>query len=302
MMGRLRTRIIFCIGFSLLVVSVQANANANANASTDLNATDCHNDCPASSLSRPSTDKVVAPQPRVAVGTTATGAPHMGTPIIKVANKMDTVAKTEASPAKEDPSQVVTKVPEAKKLYELYLKTHIRTIEAVQCLKDAKCIKPEDEVLKYSVIDVKLLKKLESLAANNDLLAKYYRGLIAYEQGLDYKDRASYIRDRDFITTAGILNKNADTQFKLAKKYFQDPAVARNPDACMYLGDIYTKGYGLKANKEAAMSNYYCAALEYLKKDQQLEAQIILRKMTEVGDPVDARSVEIYAKIHRKEK
>jgi len=136
----------------------------------------------------------------------------------------------------------------------------------------------------------------------NDIYAMYYRGLIAYERGLDYKDRASYIRDRDFISTANILNVYGNIQFRDARKYLQGPANAKHTEACKYLGEIYAKGYGMTRNPETAMVYFYCAALQYLKEGKKLNAELILKYMTETGIPNDARTVDVYAKIHGKAK
>jgi hypothetical protein len=209
-------------------------------------------------------------------------------------DKLESKSESEASK--------VLKEAQAKRLYELFNKSFNRTQIAVFCLKDQDCYKPEDEVLKFSEINIKLLQKLEDLVAKNDIYAMYYRGLIAYERGLDYKDRASYIRDRDFISTANILNVYGNIQFRDARKYFQVPANAKHTEACKYLGEIYAKGYGVTRNPETAMGHFYCAALQYLKEGKNLNAELILKNMTETGIPNDARTVDIYAKIHGKAK
>jgi hypothetical protein len=50
------------------------------------------------------------------------------------------------------------------------------------------------------------------------------------------------------------------------------------------------------------MGHFYCAALQYLKEGKNLNAELILKNMTETGIPNDARTVDIYAKIHGKVK
>jgi TPR repeat protein len=127
----------------------------------------------------------------------------------------------------------------------------------------------------------------------------YYRGLIAYERAEDYADRASYVRDRDFIFTAMVLNRKRNEQFVDAKKFFTEPAKARIPEACQYMGNILAKGLGTKVNLDQAMDFYYCAALEYINADRSLEAQIVLKMMTETGKPTDARTVDVFAKVYK---
>ncbi|NQW58246.1 MAG: hypothetical protein HQ456_05990 [Polynucleobacter sp.] len=55
-------------------------------------------------------------------------------------------------------------------------------------------------------------------------------------------------------------------------------------------------------NPETAMVHFYCAALQYLKEGKKLNAELILKYMTETGIPNDARTVDVYAKIHGKAK
>ena len=47
------------------------------------------------------------------------------------------------------------------------------------------------------------------------------------------------------------------------------------------------------------MDFYYCAAIEYLDANRSLEAQIVLKAMTETADPTDARTVDVYAKVNK---
>ncbi len=188
---------------------------------------------------------------------------------------------------------------EAKKMYDLFNKSYIKSIASIQCLKDSKCINSEDDVLKYSVFYLRFLHKLEDAAEKNDIWAMYYRGLIAYERAQDYADRASYIQDRDFIFTAMTLNRYRDYQFQDAQKYLVEPAKARIPEACQMLGNIYAKGLGRKVEVQQAMDFYYCAGLEFVSANRDLEAQITLKAMNEIAIPTDARTVDVYAKLNK---
>jgi hypothetical protein len=188
---------------------------------------------------------------------------------------------------------------EAKKLYTLFNKSYLKTIAQIQCLKNPSCLNSEDDVLKYSVYNIKLLQKLENFAAKNNLWAMYYRGLISYERAMDYADRASYIRDRDFIFTAMVLNRMRDEQFHVAKQFFNTPANLKLPEACQYMGNIYAKGLGLQPDKEKAMDFYYCAAKGFIELNRMLETQIVLNAMTETAISTDARTVDIYAKVNK---
>jgi TPR repeat protein len=188
---------------------------------------------------------------------------------------------------------------EAKKIYDLFNKSFVKSIASIQCLKDIDCINSEDDVLKYSVFNIRLLYKLEEAAQKNDIWAMYYIGLIAYERAEDYADRASYIRDRDFIFTAMVLNRYKDDQYIRAKKFLKEPAKARIPEACQMMGNIYSKGLGVKVDVNQAMDFYYCAALEFMSADRNLEAEIILKSMNETTIPTDARIVDVYAKLNK---
>jgi hypothetical protein len=52
-------------------------------------------------------------------------------------------------------------------------------VVAIACVRDPKCIEPEDEVLRHSKEALRILQKLDALAADGDVQANYYRGLIA---------------------------------------------------------------------------------------------------------------------------
>jgi hypothetical protein len=217
--------------------------------------------------------------------------------------------KTQVAPVQKNEKKIVNTSPvivdtgaskaQSEKLYTLFNKSYTKTIAQIQCLKDLECINSEDDVLKYSIFNIRLLQKLEDIAAKNDLWAMYYRGLIAYERAEDYADRASYVRDRDFIFTAMVLNRKRNEQFVEAKKFLTEPAAARIPEACQYMGNILAKGLGTKVNIDRAMDFYYCAALEYINADRSLEARIALKMMTQTGTPTDARTVDVFAKINK---
>jgi hypothetical protein len=217
----------------------------------------------------------------------------------KIANNLP-LSKGQVSPTdKTKKINVDQQKNEAKKLYDLFNKSYIKSIASIQCLKDIDCINSEDDVLKYSVFNIRLLHKLEEAAQKNDIWAMYYLGLIAYERAEDYADRASYIQDRDFIFTAMVLNRYRDDQFLRAKKFLKEPAKARIPEACQMMGNIYSKGLGVKVDVNQAMDFYYCAALEFMSASRNLEAEIILKSMNETTIPTDARIVDVYAKLNK---
>ena len=49
---------------------------------------------------------------------------------------------------------------EAKKLYRRYNRAYNKTVVAIACVRDPKCIEPEDEVLRHSKEALKILQKL----------------------------------------------------------------------------------------------------------------------------------------------
>ena len=54
---------------------------------------------------------------------------------------------------------------EAKKLYKRYKRASEKTIIAIACVRSPSCIEPEDEVLRYSKDALRILQKLDVLAA-----------------------------------------------------------------------------------------------------------------------------------------
>ena len=56
---------------------------------------------------------------------------------------------------------------------------------------------------------------------------------------------------------------------------------------------------GVKVDVNQAMDFYYCAALEFMSADRNLEAEIILKSMNETTIPTDARIVDVYAKLNK---
>jgi hypothetical protein len=65
------------------------------------------------------------------------------------------------------------------------------------------------------------------------------------------------------------------------------------------LGNIYAKGLGRKVEVQQAMDFYYCAGLEFVSANRDLEAQITLKAMNEIAIPTDARTVDVYAKLNK---
>ena len=92
------------------------------------------------------------------------------------------VQKKSSSEAKNSSEPFVGPASEAKKLYKRYKRSFDKTIVAIACVKSPKCIEPEDEVLRYSKEASRILEKLDTLAAEGDVQANYYRGLIAFER------------------------------------------------------------------------------------------------------------------------
>lgn len=190
---------------------------------------------------------------------------------------------------------------EAKKLYKRYKKAHDKTIIAIACVRDPKCIDPEDEVLRYSKEALRVLQKLDQLAKEGDIQANYYRGYIAYERGLFYSSQAEVVTHPDFILTATVFRRYAKEQFTLAEKYLSVPAKQKNPTACRYLGDIYSSTIMSAPQKDKAANYYYTAAVEYLDQGNKIEAAKMYNAMKENADPADYRIVQVYAKLHNEE-
>jgi TPR repeat protein len=190
---------------------------------------------------------------------------------------------------------------EAKKLYKRYKKATDKTITAIACVRNPKCIEPEDEVLRYSKEALRILQKLDELSAEGDIQANYYLGLIAYERGVYYDTQAELITHPDFILTATVYRRYAKQQFLLAEKYFALPAKEKNPYACQYLGDVYSSTILGAPRKDKATNYYYTAAIEFISQGNKIDGAKMFNAMKENANPADSRIVEVYAKLHNVE-
>ena len=190
---------------------------------------------------------------------------------------------------------------EAKKLYRRYNRAYDKTVIAIACVRSPKCIEPEDEVLRYSKDALHILQKLDALAAEGDVQANYYRGLIAYERGKYYDAQAEIITHPDFILTATVYRRYAKEQFLIAEKYFSVPAKAMNPFACRYLGDIYSSTILGAPRKDKATNFYYTAAIGFLDQGNKVDGAKMYTAMKENANPADSRIVQVYAKLHNEE-
>jgi hypothetical protein len=190
---------------------------------------------------------------------------------------------------------------EAKKLYKRYKKTTDKTITAIACVRNPKCIEPEDEVLRYSKEALRILQKLDELSAEGDIQANYYRGLIAYERGVYYDTQAELITHPDFILTATVYRRYAKQQFLLAEKYLALPAKEKNPYACQYLGNVYSSTILGTPRKDKATNYYYTAAIEFISQGNKIDGAKMYNAMKENANPADSRIVEVYAKLHNEE-
>ena len=190
---------------------------------------------------------------------------------------------------------------EAKKLYKRYKKTADKTITAIACVRNPKCIEPEDEVLRYSKEALRILQKLDELSAEGDIQANYYRGLIAYERGVYYDTQAELITHPDFILTATVYRRYAKQQFLLAEKYLALPAKEKNPYACQYLGNVYSSTILGTPRKDKATNYYYTAAIEFISQGNKIDGAKMYNAMKENANPADSRIVEVYAKLHNEE-
>ena len=192
-------------------------------------------------------------------------------------------------------------VSEAKKLYRRYRRSYDKTILAIACVRDPKCIDPEDEVLRYSKDALRILQKLDQLSAEGDVQANYYRGLIAFERGQFYDAQAVEITHPDFILTATVYRRYAKEQFLLAEKYFAIPAKLKNPNACRYMGDIYSSTILGEPRKDKATNYYYTAAIEFINQGNKIDGAKMYNAMKANANPADNRIVEVYAKLHNEE-
>jgi hypothetical protein len=214
-------------------------------------------------------------------------------------------SSTHAEPSKSASSATgepfVGPTSEAKKLYKRYKKTTDKTITAIACVRSPNCIEPEDEVLRYSKEALRILQKLDELAAEGDIQANYYRGLIAFERGNYYDSQAELITHPDFILTATVYRRYAKQQFLLAEKYLAIPAKEKNPYACQYLGDVYSSTILGAPRKDKATNYYYTAAIEFINQGNKIDGAKMYNAMKENANPADSRIVEVYAKLHNEE-
>jgi len=190
---------------------------------------------------------------------------------------------------------------EAKKLYKRFKRTSEKTIQAIACVRSPTCFEPEDEVLQYSKESLKIMQKLDSLAADGDIQASYYRGLIAYERGRYYDEQAELITHPDFILTATVYRRYAKEQFLIAEKNLAVPAKLKNPYACRYLGDIYSSTILGAPRRDKATNFYYTAAIEFINQGNKIDGANMYNAMKENANPADSRTVEVYAKLHNEE-
>jgi len=190
---------------------------------------------------------------------------------------------------------------ESKKLYRRYKRAYDKIVVAIACVRDPKCIEPEDEVLRYSKDALNILNKLDSLAAEGDIQANYYRGLIAYERGKYYDAQAAIITHPDFILTATVYRRYAKEQFGVAEKYLSVPAKASNPFACRYMGDIYSSTILGTPRKDKAANYYYAAAIGFIDQGNKIDGAKMYNAMKENANPADSRIVQVYAKLHNEE-
>jgi hypothetical protein len=214
-------------------------------------------------------------------------------------------SSTHAEPSKSASSATgepfVGPTSEAKKLYKRYKKATDKTITAIACVRSPNCIEPEDEVLRYSKEALRILQKLDELAAEGDIQANYYRGLIAFERGSYYDSQAELITHPDFILTATVYRRYAKQQFLLAEKYLAVPAKEKNPYACQYLGDVYSSTILGVPRKDKATNYYYTAAIEFINQGNKIDGAKMYNAMKENANPADSRIVEVYAKLHNEE-
>ncbi len=190
---------------------------------------------------------------------------------------------------------------EAKKLYRRYNRAYNKTVVAIACVRDPKCVEPEDEVLRFSKEALQILQKLDVLAAEGDVQANYYRGLIAFERGRYYDTQATVITHPDFILSATVYRRYAREQFLLAEKYFSVPAKLSNPFACRYMGDIYSSTILGQPRKDKATNYYYTAAIGFIEQGNKIEGAKMYTAMKDNANPADSRIVKVYAKLHNQE-
>jgi hypothetical protein len=205
------------------------------------------------------------------------------------------------SGARDSREPFVGPATDAKKLYKRYKRAFEKTIVAIDCVRSPSCIEPEDEVLRYSKEALRVLQKLDALAADGDIQASYYRGLIAYERGKFYDTQAEIITHPDFILTATVYRRYAKEQFLIAEKNLAVPAKQNNPYACRYMGDIYSSAILGAPQKDRATNFYYTAAIEFLNQGNKIEGANMYNAMKENANPADSRIVQVYAELHNDE-
>lgn len=211
------------------------------------------------------------------------------------------VQKKSGSESKTSTEPFVGPATEAKKLYKRYKRSFDKTIVAIACVKNPKCIEPEDEVLRYSKEAVGILEKLDTLAAEGDVQASYYRGLIAFERMQYYDRQAEIVTHPDFILTNTVFRRYAKKQYLLAEKYFSVPAKIQNPSACEYLGNLYLTTVVGNPQQEKAAMYFYNAANAYIEQGNQIAGARMYNAMKENLNPADPRIIQVYAKLHNKE-
>ena len=211
------------------------------------------------------------------------------------------VPKKSSSEAKGASEPFVGPASEAKKLYKRYKRSFDKTIVAIACVKNPKCIEPEDEVLRYSKEALGILEKLDTLAAEGDVQANYYRGLIAFERMKYYDRQAEIVTHPDFILTNTVFRRYAKKQYLLAEKYFNVPAKIQNPSACEYLGNLYLTTIVGNPQQEKAAMYFYNAANSYIEQGNQIAGARMYNAMKDNLNPADPRIIQVYAKLHNKE-
>jgi len=211
------------------------------------------------------------------------------------------VPKKSSSEAKGASEPFVGPASEAKKLYKRYKRSFDKTIVAIACVKNPKCIEPEDEVLRYSKEALGILEKLDTLAAEGDVQANYYRGLIAFERMNYYDRQAEIVTHPDFILTNTVFRRYAKKQYLLAEKYFLVPAKVQNPSACEYLGNLYLTTIVGNPQQEKAAIYFYNAANAYIEQGNQIAGARMYNAMKDNLNAADPRIIQVYAKLHNKE-
>jgi hypothetical protein len=211
------------------------------------------------------------------------------------------VQKKSSSETKASNEPFVGPATEAKKLYRRYKRSFDKTIVAIACVKNPKCIEPEDEVLRYSKEALGILEKLDILAAEGDVQANYYRGLIAFERMKYYDRQAEIVTHPDFILTNTVFRRYAKKQYLLAEKYFSVPAKIQNPSACEYLGNLYLTTIVGNPQQEKAAMYFYNAAIAYIEQGNQIAGARMYNAMKDNLNPADPRIIKVYAKLHNKE-